>query len=158
MLKNAAALLAVTFALCAAASAGAAPQPLGADFRISDQGNDTTGAPARASFDAGNPGVAYNAERDEHLVVWTGDDDTAPFVDDEFEVWARRVGADGQPIGGKFRISDMGADGNAAIDASNATVAYNPDANQYLVVWEADDAVDGQNEIYGQRLTWRPPT
>ena len=139
--------------LVAASPAAAAVQPLGAQGRISAQGNEATAGAPRAAFDAGNPGVAYNPERDEYLVVWTADDDTAPRVDDEFEAFARRMSGDGVPLGPAVRISDMGPDGNASFDASNATVAYNPDANQYLVVWEADDTTDDELEVYGQRLS-----
>ena len=37
-------------------------------------------------------------------------------------------------------------------------VAYNPDANEYLVVWEADDTVQGmvneEREIFAQRVSY----
>ncbi len=41
------------------------------------------------------------------------------------------------------RISDMGPDGDEIYDATMPAVAYNDTDNQYLVVWEGDDNVDG---------------
>jgi hypothetical protein len=61
-----------------------------------------------------------------------------------------------------FPISDMGPDGDVNFAASSGTswgnvaVAYNSDADEYLVVWNGDDGsgtqVDEEFEIYGQRL------
>ncbi len=55
-----------------------------------------------------------------------------------------------------FRISDVGGTGDADFDATNVAVAYNSTDNEYLVVWSADDnvggLVDGEDEIFGQRL------
>jgi len=51
-----------------------------------------------------------------------------------------------------FRITHTGTDGAPAFDALDPAVAYNAAADEYLVVWSGDDAVDGAFEIYGQRL------
>src|SRR5262249_42227306 len=51
-----------------------------------------------------------------------------------------------------FRLSFMGPPGDIRFGASDAAVAYNGRANQYLVVWSGDDVKDGEFEIYGQRL------
>ncbi len=54
------------------------------------------------------------------------------------------------------RVSDMGPDGDEAYDARMPSVAYNSADNQYLVVWEGDDNVDGpasgEVEIRAQRI------
>ncbi|MDH3225543.1 MAG: hypothetical protein OEM67_00415, partial [Thermoleophilia bacterium] len=63
---------------------------IGVDTRVSQMGTD--GDPSRGAFD---PAVAHNAAADDYLVTWRGDDDTAPLVDDEFEVFAQRLGAGG---------------------------------------------------------------
>ena len=39
------------------------------------------------------PAVAYNSTNNEYLVVWAGDDNTAPLVDDEFEIFGQRLNA-----------------------------------------------------------------
>ncbi|HNJ44403.1 MAG TPA: hypothetical protein PKZ53_28235, partial [Acidobacteriota bacterium] len=56
------------------------------DFRISDMGPN-----GDAAYDAFNPSVAYNSTNNEYLVVWSGDDNTAPFVDNEFEIYGQRL-------------------------------------------------------------------
>jgi hypothetical protein len=58
------------------------------------------------------------------------------------------------PVGSDFRISNVGADTVAARDGTDPAVAYNPTANEYLVVWRADGlATDDQFEIFGQRVS-----
>ena len=52
-----------------------------------------------------------------------------------------------------FRISDMGPDGDATFGGGFPAVAYNPTANEYLVVWSGSDntgaLVTGELEIFG---------
>jgi hypothetical protein len=89
-------------------------------------------------------------------VVWDGDDD-ATLVNDEFEIWAKRLNASAEWVDAdNRRMSDMGGTGDAAYDAYDPDVAYNSADNQYLVVWEGDDTatglVDDEFEIWGQRL------
>jgi hypothetical protein len=47
-------------------------------------------------------------------------------------------------VGSLTRISQVGPDGNPAFDGLAPAVAYNPQANQYLVVWEGDELVDDE--------------
>jgi hypothetical protein len=123
------------------------------DFRISDMGMDGNGA-----FGAFTPAVAYNELANEYLVVWSGDDNTAPLVDGEFEIFGQLVdAATGADVGtNDFRISEMGVDGDTTFGAHSPAVVWNSAANEYLVVWEGDDdtgaLVDGEFEIYGQRI------
>ncbi|MBN2003426.1 MAG: hypothetical protein JXA21_08730 [Anaerolineae bacterium] len=119
----------------------------GQDFRISNMG------PARDTrYFALRPSVAYNYRDNEYLVVWAGDTQEHT-VDNELEIYGRRVDAQtGIPLGGQFRISAMGPDGNPAFGATDPAVAYNPRTHEYLVVWRGDDVVDNELEIYAQRL------
>jgi hypothetical protein len=123
------------------------------DFRISHMGPD-----GNLNFAAVSPAVAYNGAANQYLVVWVGDDNTAPLVNDEFEIFGQRLdAATGAQLGANhFRISDMGPDGDTHFAAGNPAVAYNPTNNEYLVVWEGDDntglLVDNESEIFGQRL------
>ena len=125
---------------------------LGGRVRVSDMGPD-----GNASYTAGSPSVAYNPAANEYLVTWDGDDDTAPLVNDEFEIFAQRVSASGALLGGRIRVSDMGPNGSDDYRASAASVAYNPANDQYLVTWRGDDntapLVDNEFEIFGQQLT-----
>jgi hypothetical protein len=125
---------------------------IGGDFRISDMGPD-----GNPNYDARRPAVVYNPTADEYLVVWDGDDDTGPLVNGESEIFGQRIeAATGAEIGGDFRISDMGPDGDSAYDAFAPAVVYNPTADEYLVVWYGDDdtgpLVNGEREIFGQRI------
>jgi hypothetical protein len=122
--------------------------PLGGDFRISFMGPDGT-----SGFDAGESSVAYNPAANEYLVVWSGDDNTPPLVDNELEIFAQRVAANGARLGGRIRVSEQGANGNPDTSARLPSVAYNRAANEYLVVWQGEDGVSDELEIWGQRLS-----
>ncbi|MCK6617497.1 MAG: hypothetical protein L6Q51_07610 [Cyclobacteriaceae bacterium] len=123
----------------------------GTNFRISDMGPDGS-----ASFNALTPAITFNSTQNEFLVVWRGDDNTAPLVDNENEIFGQRITAAGAEIGANdFRISDMGPDGNIAYAAFAPDVAWNSGNNQYMVVWHGDDdafTVDNELEIFMQRL------
>ncbi len=125
-----------------------------ADFRISDMGPD--GAPL---YFAGRPAVAYNAKNNEFLVVWTGIDDLDVPGNEEIEAFGQRIDAEtGDEVGANdFRISAMGPEGHTGYTASDAAVAYGSTNRQYLAVWQGDDdggeLVEGEREIFGQRLT-----
>jgi Ca2+-binding RTX toxin-like protein len=124
----------------------AAGGDLGPDFRISNVGSD-----GDARRDAARPAVAHNPTANEYFVVWEAD---ALATDDEFEVFGQRFTAGGVAAGPEIRISTTGADGDPARTVLRPKVAYNPAANEYLVVWEADAlATDEEFEIFGQRLS-----
>lgn len=121
------------------------------DIRLSNMGADET-------YDALEPAVAYNSVDNEYLVVWAADDNLLQSVDDEFEIHGQRIDAvTGAEVGpNDFRISRMGPVLNPDYDVWTPAVAFNPDLNQYLVVWEGDDnsgmLVDEEFEIFGQLL------
>lgn len=126
--------------------------PQGGEFRISDMGPD-----GDAAYIGVQPDVTYNARQDEYLVVWEGEDDTAPLVDDEREIFAQRVSAAGAEVGANdVRISSMGPDSDPSFDAENPSVAFDITTGQYLVAWYGDDdrapLVVDENEIFVQRL------
>lgn len=132
-------------------------------FRISIMGNDAETDPTiRDNFRADNPDVAYNPGTNEYLVVWKGDDDTAPVVDNEEEVYGHRISNAGALIGSQFRISFMGNEAETdpairnQIDANDPRITINTSNNEAFVVWAADDdtglLVNNEIEIYGQRI------
>lgn len=129
----------------------AAGEEMGGDVRYSDMGPD-----GDIDFEARDPDVSYSEERNEYLIVWVGDDNTPPLVDDEFEVFGQRVNAEtGAEIGEDIQLSDMGVPGQTIFLVSNPAVAYNIIDNEFFVVWEGDDAtgfLTGEFEIYGQRV------
>ena len=109
---------------------------LGPDFRIS--GSFGTG-------DCSSPEVAFNEVNDEYLVVWQ---DTRALEVRGWDVYARRVSADGRRIGGDFRIGE-----SAGSDQRIPSVAHNRFSNRYLIVWGDDRNLTTSGwDIYGQRL------
>ena len=123
--------------------------PASAQFRISRMGADND-----PDYDAFDSDVVYNSDLDQYVVVWEADDPS--LGDNEYEIWGRRLSATGSSIDNDdVRISDMGPEGGASpalFGARDPKIAYDPDARQYMVVWEGDDVVDGEFEIHGQRL------
>ena len=123
------------------------------DFRISDMGPD-----GNANYDAFSPAVTIDPNFDRFLVTWHGDDDTAPLIDNEVEIFGQMISGAGSETGvNDFRVSDAGGSGNTTSNAADAGVAYNELAREFLVVWEADDTdvtgmVDNEFEIFGQLL------
>jgi hypothetical protein len=125
---------------------------LGAPVTVSD-----AGPPCDGRFEPADPAVDFNPGDEEYLVVWSGDDSVGGLVDNEMEIFGQRLTASGAEIGADdFRISAMGGTGDPAFDATVPAVAFNPVAEQYLVVWSGDhDAgglVDGEQEIFGRLL------
>lgn len=137
-----------------------------AQIRISTMGNDDEeSAAARALYDAFDPVVKWNPVSREFLVVWSGDDDTAPLVDDEFEIFAQRMSLEGELLGKRLRVSVMGDDSETSTDvrqrfgAANPALAVDPETGRYLVTWQGDDdtgaLVNNELEIFGRLLDSR---
>ena len=121
------------------------------DFRISQMG------PAGDSlYDAFDPILAYNDQRNEYLVVWEGDDHLGGLVEGEDEIFAQRLAAGGQLQGERIRVSHFGPTANPDFDAQDPAVVYNRTTDQYLIVWEGQQTIPGSGEdfqeIYGQFL------
>jgi hypothetical protein len=118
---------------------------LGADFRITNAGIDGT---TRGGTQG--PSLAYNSSDNEYLVVWQ---ETGSPSEYKREIFGQRLDADGGRLGGAFRISTTGADGDAERASNSPVVAYNSASNEYLVAWHGDGlATDDEYEIFGQRI------
>jgi hypothetical protein len=93
------------------------------DFQISNDGGGHV---------FGDPAVVFNPTENEYLVVWR---------DGASGVFGQRLSATGTQVGANdFQVGDGNAPGQPT------AVAYNPAANEYLVVWK-------DLEIVGQRLS-----
>jgi hypothetical protein len=112
--------------------------PVGSPLRVSDMGSDD----ANGSFDANFADIAWNSTANEFLVVWQGDDNTAPLVNNETEIHGQRLGySSGNLVelgANDLRISQVGVDGATLTDGRAPAVAYNAIGNQYYVVWEGN--------------------
>jgi hypothetical protein len=129
---------------------GADGTPTGGIVRVSNMG------PAgNAAYDATRPKVAYNAAADEHLIVWEADHNAGGLIVNEEEIWGRRISGDGTFAGGQFQISRMGTNGSATYEGFAPDVVYDPDQDQYVVVWHGDQPTPGNSdfEIWGRRLS-----
>jgi hypothetical protein len=112
-------------------------KPVGGDFRISG---------AKATSAEYSPAVAYDATANQYLVVWA---DWRNLATRGTDIYGRRIGADGKPIGGDFRVSAYRATGHEYEPA----VAYDATASQYLVVWrDTRNAATWGHDIYGLRV------
>lgn len=128
------ALIAVPFTLGASARA-AAPRALGAEVPIS-----------RAAYMQGLPALAWNETAGQYLVVWQ--DGRNKFYEG-WNIYGVRVGADGAPIGSEFRISVP----TSETDQVRPAVAWNGEANEYLVVWEDYRLGETRGaDVYGRRI------
>ncbi len=92
-----------------------------------------------------DPAVAWNSADDQFLVVWS---DRRNYVLRDYDIYGKIVAADGTKVTGDFRISD-----NASkMGDTWPAVAYNPDRNEYLVVWSDSRTPARSNDTYGRRV------
>ncbi len=105
----------------------------------------------RAAFE---PAIARGSNPDEYRVVWQGD---GLATDEEYEIFGQRIGIAGDEIGGDFRISNVGADGDAGRNA--VRLGDRPRLDEERV----SDGVGGDGlatneefEIFGRRLGTPP--
>ena len=123
--------------------------PVGQAVRLSSMGPEGS-----TQYGAESPDVAYDPASNEYLVIWVGDDDTPPLVNDEDEVFGQRVSAAGAEVGADdFRISEQGADGEVNSHVSAPSVAADPTSGEYLVAWSGDIGTTTDQEIWAQRLS-----
>ncbi|MCK6630235.1 MAG: PKD domain-containing protein [Anaerolineae bacterium] len=85
-----------------------------------------------------NPVAAYNSQQDNYLVVW--DDNRAG----NYDIYGQVVNSNGS-LGNSFNLS-------VSSTQDFPEVAYNPDQNTYLVVWE-DNRASSSEDIYGQVIS-----
>ncbi len=129
---------------------GATATEIGADdFRISDMGPEDAGT----SVGGFRPDVLYDLAHGEFLVVWNGIDEEIFHGNGEAEVYGQRLdAATGAQVGANdFRLSSMGPDGDTHLDAARPQAVYSAGASEVLVVWDGEDQINGDGEVYGQR-------
>jgi len=112
----------------------------GSNFRVSGP----LGAPSITSeFD---PAVAFNGTSNQYLVVWS---DWRDYSTHGADIFGARVKAGGLVVDADIVISGVAADG----DDSHPDVAWNSNANQYLVAWtDTRNAPARGWDIYARRV------
>lgn len=121
------ALLLLVFGISSLTFAG---NPIALDFAVYQGEQDQV-----------TPAVAYNPQLKNYLVVWSND---RPGNDD---IYARRITANGKPLGGWISIS-----AGAGFERRYPDVAYNEVQGEFLVVWE-EEPHGGYLTIRGLRVS-----
>lgn len=123
---------AVILALCLVSPRTAlAGGPVGAPFVIGDQAVDTV-----------YPAVAHSSIFDDYLVVWHRDHPS------KADIYGQLVTPDGMLSGSRWAI----AAGLGTAQRRYPDVTFNPNWNEYLVVWEQLDPNSGATSIRGRRV------
>jgi hypothetical protein len=128
--------------LTASAQAQQPVTPLGPQLRLTQVGAD-----GDQSADADSGDVAYNAVRNEYLVVWE-QSVASPSADQE--IFARRLAGDGSPLGPAFQVS--GLSGLATADAADPAVAYDAEHDRYAVAYLREVSLFG-TEVQLQQVS-----
>ncbi len=107
---------------------------------------------AAGQLPAVDPAVAYNSTDNQYMVVWSGSKgDPFTMALEEEEIIGQMLNGNGDPIGfPELRVSQMGPILNTRYGARTPDVAYNPDANEFLVVWAGENDFFQNTEIHGQ--------
>ena len=126
------------------APATMAQQPitgLGPQLRLTQVGPDGDN-----SFDATDPALAYNPEKDEFLLVWAGD---VSIANDRTEVSAQLLDGAGNPKGNPIQLTDVGP--GPGLTATDPAVIYAPSVDSYIVAYSAGLPAGGR-EIFARRM------
>jgi hypothetical protein len=124
------------------------------DFRISHMGAEYS-----TTYEASEPAVAYDSENLLYLVVWHGDDNTYPLVNDEFDIFYQQVDVVSSTLlmDDDYRLSDMGPDGFTDFWGMFPDVAFGIVPRNFLVTWhgtvDSHPAINGEVEAFSQLYT-----
>ncbi len=95
------------------------------------------------TFDESPTDIAYNSSSHQFLVVWETE---VSLGNSQWDIWARHVSPSGT-MGSYLQIA------TTASTERDAAAAYNPDSDQYLVVWGSVNKATAVAEVIGRRLT-----
>jgi hypothetical protein len=101
------------------------------------------------------PSIAYNAQADEFLVTWSdgrlaGAGSCPPCLPSSTDIFAQRIKAGGTPLASSV-VNTLIA--NDAAPLSNPSVAYNSQANEYVVSFEQFNLSTFKTDLYAQRIS-----
>lgn len=95
----------------------------------------------------GEPNTAYNTQDKVFLTVWADDRGVGP----DFDIYGRLTDENGLPLGTDVKINS--GTGDAVGVQGNPDVAYNPNTNQFLVVWASDPVGPNKKRVMAQHFT-----
>lgn len=91
----------------------------------------------------GRSSVTFDSVNKHYLVTWT-DWRNAKSIDSD--IYGRLLNFDGKPIGADFAITDQRA------SQKQASVAFDPDKQRFLVTWK-DDRLVGNEKLFGRFIS-----
>ncbi len=119
------------------------------DFRITNFG------PAGDLFAfAARQDMAYNSTDNEFFIIFLGRRPGPMVSMDEFEVYGQRLTTSGANIGDPILLTSVDGLGSAGGAPQNRRVVYDPGANGYILVYDAQDTSLGATsvDIYGRLI------
>ncbi|MDH5648171.1 MAG: hypothetical protein OEY67_00830 [Gammaproteobacteria bacterium] len=93
----------------------------------------------------GESAVAFDSVNQNYLVVWS-DWRNADSIDSD--IYAQLLNSDGKPIGANFPITSL------RVSQKQATVAFDPDKQRFLVAWK-DDRLANHEKLFGRFISPR---
>jgi len=119
------------------------------DFlRISQMGSEDD----NINLDALEPDVAFNPTLNKYLVVWYGDS----LKHGEKGIFGQLLHFDNGVLsedGSDFQITDIATSGSGLNNSESPAVVFNSDADEWLVVWAAENGNANAFAIFGRRLS-----
>ncbi len=118
------------------------------DTVVSDDNQVSNMRASGAGRVAYRPTVVHNSLENVYVSFYEGDG--APFVDNDFEIFARRISAAGAAISPEVPLSLMHLAGTGR-DARSAAAVYSSGLIQYLLIWDGDGGSQPNNddEVFG---------
>jgi hypothetical protein len=92
--------------------------------------------------------ISFNSRADRYLVVYLGGSRATNTDEDFWNVYGQIVDVNGNPIGGQFQINQTTT--NELGDFEPPSVAYDPQTNQWMVVWDEGTPTTTDDAIYSQ--------
>ncbi len=135
---------ALTLGAVSAARSGPSPADVKSAAAFVPEAAEAVTAIVSWEYDQVRPALAFSPVRQEYLAVW---EDHHWGNGADWDIYARRIGADGVPIGVQFGISWDGSNHRLA-----PAIAYNSVRDEYLVVWEYEYA-SNDHDLYAQRVS-----
>jgi hypothetical protein len=121
------------------------------DLRISHMGPD-----GYSGYRAGDPAVAYNAQRNQYVVIWVGEEQDQDFLEVHGQLLTNGAVAVGPTA---FQLSNMGPEGSADFPVWGPAIACNS-AGANVALWCGLDNRGGllpdKSEVFLQRFTFVP--
>jgi len=125
---------------------------VGSDIRLSEMGDDSeTDMETRQYFSGRYPDVAYSSTANQYLVVWQGVDSLNENTSNaRTEIFGQIVNVSGAQVEADFPITAI-TEVDSLFDAQRPRITTN--GSEFMVVYYGDYNLNGNEEIWSQRVT-----